>query len=61
MLFIFKKKKIYENQTTAKLVDDSEFVTRQSKKRFSLLEERKLRENRRIQGTVASFKDGGAS
>lgn len=40
MLFIFKKKKIYENQTTAKLVDDSEFVTRQSKKRFSLLEER---------------------
>lgn len=40
MLFIFKKK-IYENQTTAKLVDDSEFVTRQSKKRFSLLEEKK--------------------
>lgn len=40
MLFIFKKKKIYENQTTAKLVDDSEFVTRQSKKRFSPLEER---------------------
>lgn len=40
MLFIFKKKKVYENQTTAKLVDDSEFVTRQSKKRFSLLEER---------------------
>lgn len=40
MLFIFKKKKIYENQTAAKLVDDSEFVTRQSKKRFSLLEER---------------------